>query len=151
MKKLLLLISLCLLCTACAGKKPAEELPPVIAPQQQLTADSSVDVDLSVLSSTMVYAEDNAMMTQPEDYVGKLVKMNGTFAVYVNSENGRVYYACVIQDATACCAQGLEFVLADEEGDAYPSVGSNLTVIGRYELYEEDGYNYCHMVDAKIV
>ena len=35
-------------------------------------------VDLTALSSTMVYSEVSQMMTAPEKYVGKMVKMAGT-------------------------------------------------------------------------
>lgn len=37
-----------------------------------------IDVDLTKLSSSMVYAEVFNMMVQPQDYVGKQVKMAGT-------------------------------------------------------------------------
>ena len=36
-----------------------------------------VDLDLTVLSSTMVYSEVYNMMNEPEPYEGKMVKMQG--------------------------------------------------------------------------
>ena len=73
-------------------------------------------------------------------------------------ENGalipdQIYFACVIADATACCSQGLEFVLAGEHTypNDYPELGSEITVTGTFELYEEDGYQYCRLVDAEMI
>ena len=114
------------------------------------SATAEVDVDLTQLSSTMVYAEVSNMMTSPEEYVGKTVKMSGIFSVYVGET--QVYFACVIADATACCSQGIEFVLAgDHKYPAdYPELGSNITVTGTFQTYEEDGYQYITLLDAAM-
>ena len=126
--------------------------------EQAQTSADGVDVDLTVLSSTMVYSEVYSMMSFPDDYVGKTVKMKGQFAVYqATDENGafipdQIYFACVIADATACCSQGLEFVLAGEKTypDDYPELGSEITVTGTFQLYDENGTTYCHLVDAEM-
>lgn len=111
-----------------------------------------IDIDLTVLSSTFVYSEVYNMMVAPENYIGKKVKMTGEFSVYEEPETGQMYYACVISDATACCAQGIEFVLdkAYVYPDDYPDVGSNITVTGIFETYEENGNRYCQLVDAEM-
>ena len=72
---------------------------------QANTSDVQIDVDLTQLSSTMVYAEVYNMMTSPETYIGKIVKMDGTFAYYHDKTTDQYYFACLIQDATACCSQ----------------------------------------------
>ena len=33
----------------------------------------------------------------------------------------------------------------------YPELGSEITVTGTFELYEEDGYQYCRLVDAEMI
>lgn len=116
-------------------------------------ADPSVDVDLTVMSATMVYSEVFNMMVTPEDYVGKTVKMTGTFQAFTYEKTGEYYFTCVIQDATACCAQGMEFVLPEEYvyPDDYPEEGSNVTVIGTFDTYMEDDLLYCHLKDSKLV
>ncbi len=50
-----------------------------------------IDVDLTQLSSTMVYSEVYNMINTPEDYIGKTVKMSGTFNLYCQKmdENGQ--------------------------------------------------------------
>ncbi len=96
-------------------------------PEEQANADAvlsrteGIDVDLTSLSSTMVYSEVFNMMYEPEDYIGKTIRMEGIFSAYHDKNTGNDYYSCIIQDATACRAQGMEFVLADEK--AYPEQG----------------------------
>lgn len=124
----------------------------------QKADDPSCDVDLTKLSSTMIYSEVYNMMSEPDNYLGKSVRMNGQFALYqATDEEGKpipdqIYFACFIADATACCLQGLEFILAGEHvyPDDYPELGAEITVPGTFETYDENGYMYCHLIDAVL-
>ena len=117
-----------------------------------------VDVDLTVLSSTMVYSEVyNMLYFYPEDYYGKTVKANGIFAIYQMVVDGvtqpdPVAYACIIADATACCAEGMEFVLEGDYTypDDYPELGAEITVIGEFQSYEENGMTWYHLANARL-
>ena len=117
---------------------------------------SQIDVDLTTLSSTMVYAEVFNMMMNPNDYIGKTVKMRGAFGIgYSYKEDGTMdentlVYACVIADATACCSQGIEFILSGEHTypDDYPELGSEITVVGTFATYEEYSMLFCTLTDA---
>ena len=113
----------------------------------------NIDVDLTVLSSTMVYSEVYNMMVSPEEYVGKTVKMNGLFAYYHDEATCNYYFACIIQDATACCAQGIEFVLTEEYTypDDYPEVNAEICVVGVFDTYQEGNYTYCTLRNATFV
>lgn len=113
------------------------------------TAAEGVDVDLTVMSSTMIYSEVLNMMTNPDDYVGKVIKMEGIYSTFHDDITGNDYYACIIQDATACCAQGIEFVLSDKN---YPEdKGQILSVVGTFDTYDEDGVKYCTLRNAELV
>ncbi|MBR0365589.1 MAG: hypothetical protein IJH94_02160 [Clostridia bacterium] len=110
-----------------------------------------IDVDLTRLSSTMVYSEVYNMMNEPEDYVGKVIRMDGNLNIYPSEETNKVYYACIVADATACCAQGIEFAWAGEhEADDYPAENTLITVVGTFDSYDEDGMTYYHLRDAKM-
>ncbi|MCD7845811.1 MAG: hypothetical protein LUG57_08185 [Oscillospiraceae bacterium] len=111
---------------------------------------SSLDVDLTALSSTMVYAEVYNMMYTPDDYMGKTVRMTGTFAVYEGE--GRNYYACIVADAAACCSQGIEFVLDGDYSypEDYPALGSTITVSDVFDTYYEGEYMYVQLIDAAM-
>ena len=136
-------------------------------PNQQETPEKSgqaqpsagkVDVDLTVLSSTMVYSEVyNMLYNDPAYYLGKTVKARGEFSIYQLVTDGvlqpdPVSYACIISDAAACCAEGMEFVLEGNYTypDDYPELGAEITVIGEFQSYEENGMIWYHLVNARL-
>ena len=136
--------------------KPLETLPLETAPSKD-TAESTF-VDLTALSSTMVYAEVFAMMSSPEDDAGKTVKMQGIFSkgqLYAagSLNDGGTVFACVIQDATACCAQGIPFELAGDHTypQDYPELGDTITVVGTFEIHHQEGMQFCRLRDAELV
>ena len=118
----------------------------------QVNNPDVIDVDLTTLSSTMVYSEVYNMVTTPDNYVGETVKMKGTAASIHDESTGKYYYTCIIQDATACCSQGIEYVLADAQGPQdYPADGEEITVTGIYDTYEEADMVFCTLRDAKLL
>ncbi len=123
--------------------------------ESQLAAGSKdgIDIDLTSLSSTMVYSEVYNMTFSPDNYIGSTVKMAGTFARFYDETTGKYYCACIIADATACCSQGIEFVATDDfkYPDDYPKEGENICVVGVFDTYKEGGYTYCTLRDAKIL
>ncbi len=127
--------------TAAAEKSDAE-----------LALGVDLDVDLTVLSSTMVYSEVYNMIMNPDEYLGKMVKMTGIFGVYEDTTTGNMYFAILIMDATACCTQGIEFILSDAAyPDDYPEIGETATVIGEFQTYDEYGTEYVNLIDAYLV
>ena len=139
--------------------KPAPTLPPETEAAEETEAVGSSFVDLTTMSSTMVYAEVFAMTSSPEEYVGKTVKMRGIFSkgqLYAGDgslNDGSVVFACIVQDATACCAQGIPFDLAGdyEYPQDYPELGAEITVEGVFEIHEQDGLEFCRLRDAAFV
>lgn len=116
------------------------------------TAHDGLDVDLTLLSNTMVYAQVYDMITNPDAYIGKKVKMSGNFAYYHDEGTDADYYACIIQDATACCAQGIEFVPVEEENfpEAKPAENEIVTVTGDFDSYYEGDYQYFTLRNASV-
>ena len=174
-----LLLAACMMLSLCACGKDvgndtlssdeeasasAESIP---TPKEQETSEESeqpqassngVDVDLTVLSSTIVYSEVyNMLYNDPAHYLGKTVKARGTFSIYQLVTDGvlqpdPVSYACIISDAAACCAEGMEFVLEGDltYPDDYPKLGTEITVIGEFQSYEENGMTWYHLVNARL-
>ena len=103
-----------------------------------------VDVDLTVLSSTMVYAEVNNILTNPGKYIGKIIKMSGLYYSSYSDQTDLNYHYVVIEDVTACCAQGLEFIWSGEHKYPadYPDEGANVEVTGVFGSYDELGMTY---------
>jgi len=73
--------------------------------------------------------------------------MEGTAVSSTDPETGVVYHAVIIQDATACCASGLEYLLTEGE---YPPDETEVTVTGEFELYAENGVLYGRLKDAAL-
>ncbi len=127
-----------------------------LEPIPEIKPEASYDVDLTTLSSTMVYAEVYNMMVNYHDYVGKIVKAEGIYASFLDETTDMLYCAVIIQDATACCAQGLEFVLTDDYAfpDDYPSDGEIVTVVGQFSTYTSAGapdMEFVHLTDAEFI
>ena len=126
------------------------------SPEVLKTSEDEDYIDLTALNSIMVYTEVYNMMYYPENYEGKTVKAKGMFNYCEATEEEKslygndYYFYTVIQDATACCQQGLEFVLKDDPGfpEGYPKMGEEVTVLGRFETYYEGETMYAHLVDA---
>ena len=111
-----------------------------------------VDFDLTDMNSDMVYSTVFNMLDNPEGFVGKTVRTRGTLAVFRNEKSGAAYYTCLIKDAAACCAQGMEFVWDDGDHDSseHPPEGSNIEVTGEFETYTEDNALYCRLKHAEM-
>ncbi|MCR5420747.1 MAG: hypothetical protein K6E98_07070 [Lachnospiraceae bacterium] len=112
--------------------------------------ENKIDIDLTQMSSTMIYTEVYNMMVAPDEYKGKSVKMEGLFSSYFDENKKKYYYACIVQDATACCAQGIEFepLKACVYPEDFPKEGGMVTVTGIFDSYEEEGYKYCTLREA---
>ena len=139
-----LLVAAAAVCPGCNNKKEPDKTTEAVS---ESTAAKKVkaDIDLTKLSSTMVYSEVYNMTVEPDKYIGKRIRMGGPASVFVAEETGKVYYSCIIQDATACCVQGIEFTLKEGE---YPNQGDPIVVEGVFDTYYEGEYRYCTLVDA---
>ncbi len=167
MKKVLLVFYALLLfpvLTSCVrSDSPAQSISVTESPSQtsedagliEAASDSGyecVDLDLSVMSGVVVYAQVYNMLDRPSSYLDKVIRVRGTLNYFRDEKSGNEYFAVLISDATACCAQGIEFVWAGEHSypQDYPPLGTELTVTGRFELYEDDAFTYVHLADAQV-
>ena len=113
-----------------------------------------VDIDLTTMNATMVYSEVNDMMNNPSRYVDKVIKASGPFVVGTGSIANVCYPAVLIRDATACCGNGLEFLLygiplcTTKGGNGYPAINEEITVVGVFKTYLEYSSVYVHLVDS---
>ena len=123
---------------------------------EPVTADipssEGVDMDLTLMSGTVIYSEVYRMLTEPQEFDGKVIKITGLFSIGQNEQRQRIF-GCVIPDATACCAQGIEFRLAGDYTypDDYPALGSRITIQGKFAYDTLDNYYNVHLDDAILV
>lgn len=135
-----LLLSLCILTAFCGCG-------------QKNKPSGAIDVDLTVLSSTMVYAEIYNMMTEPDPYIGRMVKMRGQYYASFYEETQQYYHYVVVMDAAACCQQGIEFIWdgAHTYPDDYPADGTEVEITGVFGSYEELGIVYYYLLVKDII
>ena len=133
---------LSLLCGCTAPAQPPAPAPPSQADTVETAPDaapaSEFDLDLTELNDTMRYAQVLLMQAEPEEYIGKTVKVEGYFYIYEGDI--RNVYVCLVPDSTACCTAGLEFRLAGEHKfpDDYPKTDELITVAGTFAPYSDD-------------
>ena len=167
---LLIVITLCTLaaCGTAAAPTPEQPMLPAVTPlptreptplptaeptPQPLSETETGELDLTDMSGTMLYTMIYNMMMQPDDYLGRTIRVKGQFSAYVDEKSGKSYYACYIADAAGCCAQGLEFLPADALAypDDFPEPGTDITVSGEFDLIkEENGFRYFVLKDASF-
>lgn len=118
-------------------------------------SEGEIDYDLTIMSSSMVYALVYQLMINPDAYIGKTIKMSGNYCAIYYEPADKYYHYVIIQDAAACCTQGLEFVWGDGSHvypEEYPEDETEVEVTGIFETYMEDGDNflYCRLKDASF-
>ena len=132
-----------------------DEWMPEDQPLEETASDTGVDYDLTQMNGDMVYATVYQMMADPSTYEGKTFRMEGLYTPIIVEDTGKIYHYCLIQDALACCAQGMEIVLGDgshTDKSEYPPEDTDIIVEGTFETYrEEDDENlYCRLANATM-
>jgi len=137
--------------------EPAEEtIAPAVEEAPDLLSEEVPEqveevMDMTFMSSTVIYSEVLNMMTNPEEYAGKTIRITGLFATG-EDDDGNLVVGCIIPDATQCCAQGVQFFWNGEHKfpDDYPQEGETITVEGVFD-YKDAGYTILLMLkDADL-
>ncbi len=131
-----------------AGMSHPATPPPGTPPK----AKSGFDIDLATMSRTMVYSRVYELVSNPQRYRGKTIRMAGNYATYKDPDTGIRYHACLITDAMACCAQGVEFAPTNAVvyPRDFPATGQAIVVQGVFDTYRESGENYVRVRDALL-
>lgn len=110
-----------------------------------------IDYDLTEMNSDMIYATVFMVVQDPESYAGKTFKIYGNSYTFPTTEGKSMTHYCLIKDALACCAQGLEFISSNSD-EKYPNDGDEIVVTGTLESYtvEDIPMPLCRLVNAKI-
>ena len=109
------------------------------------------DVDLTVLDASMMYAQVYDMLNNPDNYNGKTVRAKGSFSYYKDPQTNNEYFAVLVSDITACCAQGIEFRLDGDYSypEDYPPLETEITITGVCDIYKEGSATYMQLLNAE--
>lgn len=102
---------------------------------------NDINYDLTEMGADMIYATVYQMMVDPKPYLGKKFKVRGNYYSAYNESEGKYYHFCMIKDAAACCAQGLELLWQDEGMNMHencPEEDEVITIEGIFETYKDD-------------
>lgn len=149
-KYFILLLILVTVITSCSDKNTSDV---ASSDNIDLISTEGIDVDLTLLSSIMVYSEVYNMVFKPDDYLGKVIKINGIYYSSYYEETDLYYHFVIIDDATACCQSGIEFIWSGEQKfpDDYPADGAEIEIVGVYGSYDELDYTYFYLAVDDIV
>ncbi|MDR0662983.1 MAG: hypothetical protein LBF80_02750, partial [Spirochaetaceae bacterium] len=93
-------------------------------------------------------AQTNEVYLNPEDYMGRRIKLEGLFKTdtYTGSSEA---YRFVLRYGPGCCgydgSAGFEVSWPDGKGAAYPAEDDWVEAIGILDSYDEDGYPYIYL------
>ncbi len=116
-------------------------------------AEEHVDeIDLTMMSPTMLFAEVVNMTRTPKKYDGAMVTLRGGLMILaVDLETGVGSYSCYVEDATKCCQRGIGFTIDRPLEDTSILVeGSEVIIKGTFEIYEMGGRNFVRIADCEI-
>jgi hypothetical protein len=141
-----------------AGVLPVEEPQAEPEPAKKRAKPGKVDLEIR---EKMFIAQTNDVYLNPEDYLGKTIKLEGLFKVeqYVNEDKS---YCFVLRYGPGCCGNdgsagfevawgrpqpytGPGVVKTLSAGPAYPVQDAWVEAVGILDTYEEDGYPYIYL------
>lgn len=116
----------------------------------------SPDMDLTKYSTDLLYSTIFQVNADPEAYKGKRIRIAGKYHAVFDDRTNQYYQYCLVQDVTACCVQGMEFIWDDGSHvypDEYPEENKYIVVEGTFETYNEDGIDtlFSRLSDARLL
>jgi hypothetical protein len=108
------------------------------------TGEAKASNSIVEIKEKMFIAQVNDVYLNPDDYVGKTIKLEGLFMTQDNGSYIPPYYF-VIRYGPGCCGNdgnaGFE-VIWDKQEPVYPQDNEWVEAVGVFGSYEEDGYPY---------
>lgn len=105
---------------------------------------TKTNAGLVEIKEKMFIAQVNDVYLNPDDYVGKTIRLQGLFMTQDNGSSMPPYHF-VIRYGPGCCGNdgnaGFE-VLWENKGVTYPQDEEWVEAVGTFGAYEEDGYPY---------
>jgi len=112
--------------------------------------DSGVDVDLTVLSTTMMEAQIQNIFDNSADFIGKTIKIQGNYLPW--DYEGRIIHYIMVECSSGC-PKGFEIMHSDDSYK-YPAEDTEIKLTGVFGLYDEDGYTdlpYLEVDDITVI
>lgn len=121
---------------------------PAAVPVSIEDTGAAIPVDLEI-KEKMFVAQTNDVYFNPEDYLGKTIKLEGIFSVLDVPETNMTYYS-VIRYGPGCCGVDANAGFEVEWDKAYPKQDDWVEAVGVLESYEEDGSSYLRLALSSL-
>jgi uncharacterized membrane protein YcgQ (UPF0703/DUF1980 family) len=127
-------------------------LPAGISKSEPITVKSTEENTVIEIKEKMFIAQTNDVYLNPEDYMGKTIKVEGLFKSEQYVENAPPY-CFVLRYGPGCCGSdgnaGFE-VAWDKTDKSYPNDDDWVEAVGVLQTYEEDGYPYLYLALSSL-
>jgi hypothetical protein len=134
----------------------AEVLAPLTASQEEtpvhpFVRPAETPGKIVEIKEKMFIAQTNDVYLNPEDYLGKTIRLEGLFKQEQGIETD---YCFVIRYGPGCCGYdsnaGFEVAWDNPPNAPYPSVDDWVEAVGVLKSYEEDGYPYLYLALSSL-
>ncbi|MDR1353124.1 MAG: hypothetical protein LBK05_07570 [Treponema sp.] len=107
--------------------------------------------DIVEIKEKMFIAQTNDVYINPEDYMGKTIKLEGLFKTETGYDE-QMSYCFVLRYGPGCCGTdgNAGFEVAWDEAGSYPAEDDWVEAIGVLKSYEEYGYPYLYLALSSI-
>ena len=154
--KALAALALVVFVPGCEAKKD------VSAPRERAEAPAATGMQTEVqagkkkgtveIKEKMFLAQTNDVYLNPDDYLGKTIKLEGLFKQEGIQDRS---YCFVIRYGPGCCGSdgnaGFEIAWDSKETEAaYPAVDNWVQAVGVLKRYEEDGFPYLYIALSEL-
>jgi uncharacterized membrane protein YcgQ (UPF0703/DUF1980 family) len=101
------------------------------------------------IKEKMFIAQTNDVYLNPEDYLGRIIKLEGLFKSYSSEEYNTTYCFVLRYGPGGCCGNdgsaGFEVAWDDELKTGYPEEDDWVEALGVLKSYEENDYPYLYL------
>ncbi len=107
-------------------------------PEKKPEPITKIDLDFTRMGKTMQLTHAIRLMSEPEEFIGKAIRVSGTFQTYQDDDGSRVY-GCSLSSMSgcSCCSPGIlefEAPVGSKWPQDFPVVDGPLTVTGRMKI-----------------
>jgi len=103
--------------------------------------ERDIDIDMTILSPTMVSAQGFRITSSPEAHVGYTMRIQGSYFTFHWEEADMQLHYVVLDLTAGCCGQAFEFKYNGE----LPEMGTPIKITGVFSYYEIMGEVYFYI------
>jgi uncharacterized membrane protein YcgQ (UPF0703/DUF1980 family) len=102
------------------------------------------------IKEKLFIAQTNDVYLNPEDYLGKTIKLEGLFKQEQGTDKS---YCFVLRYGPGCCGYdgNAGFEVAWDKDAPYPAADEWVEAMGVLKSYEEDGYPYLYLALSSLI